>query len=336
LINPASAAPSTATAASATPLTAAQANWAYPNGNVANQNYNPQTTINASTAQYLGLQWLFPLPAKPAALASISAAGVGSTMPPLIANGTAFVTTQSQQIFALNVGTGAVIWQNQVPLFPNSTAGMHSGTVTLHMHDGNEAYTTSLFNHTPAYWIQGADNRAWAFNALTGAVLLNFSDYTGLSMVPGNNPVDVYNGVSTSNLLINEQLGIMITSHDAESISNNGRCYYAGWNIAVNPPVLKWIATCTPPQPGSGVPLDPNWSMESVNSMKTATTFWAGKNPGCVSAATCTGWTNAAEAAGGVLMNTNDQLVVNWKSLTPAVLNQIGFRPSMRRVGGRL
>jgi len=321
LITPVSAAPNTPTAA-ATPLTAAQANWAYPNGNSFNQNYNPQNVVNSSNAQYLGLQWLFPLPAKPAALASLAAAGVGSTMPPLIANGTAFITTQSQQVFALNVATGAVIWQNAVNLLPNSTAGMHSGTVTLHMHDGNEAYTTALFNHTPAYWIQGADNKAYAFNALTGAILLNFTDYTGLSMVPGNNPVSIYNGVSTSNLLIDQTHGIVITSHDAESISANGRCYYAGWNINVNPPTLAWVNECTPPQPGSNVPVNPNWSAQSVNGMQSATTFWAGKNPGCVSAATCTGWFNAAETAGGVLYNTNNQLVVDWKSLTPTVLNQ--------------
>jgi len=68
--------------------------------------------------------------------------------------------------------------------------------------------------------------------------------------------------------------------------------------------------------------VNPNWSAQSVNGMQSATTFWAGKNPGCVSAATCTGWFNAAETAGGVLYNTNNQLVVDWKSLTPTVLNQ--------------
>src|ERR1700689_1691164 len=61
LINPVSAtansaAPSAvAPVAAATPLTQAQANWEFPNGNAWNQDYNPQNEINASNAKYLGL-----------------------------------------------------------------------------------------------------------------------------------------------------------------------------------------------------------------------------------------------------------------------------------------
>src|ERR1700686_2481543 len=69
LINPASASPSSTPAAlAAAPLTALQANWASPNGNVFGQDYNPQNLINSSNAQYLGLSWLFPLPTHPTAL----------------------------------------------------------------------------------------------------------------------------------------------------------------------------------------------------------------------------------------------------------------------------
>src|SRR5580700_10056772 len=74
LINPASATPNSAApsaaapVAAATPLTQAQANWEFPNGNAWNQDYNPQTQINASTAQYLGLSWIFPLPNVPTSL----------------------------------------------------------------------------------------------------------------------------------------------------------------------------------------------------------------------------------------------------------------------------
>jgi glucose dehydrogenase len=61
LINPASAAPNSAApsaaapVAAATPLTQAQANWEFPNGNAFDQDYNPQNQINSSNVQYLGL-----------------------------------------------------------------------------------------------------------------------------------------------------------------------------------------------------------------------------------------------------------------------------------------
>ncbi len=60
LLNPAAASAnaSASPTAAATPLTALQANWAYPNGNAFGQDYNPQTLINASNAQYLGLSYL--------------------------------------------------------------------------------------------------------------------------------------------------------------------------------------------------------------------------------------------------------------------------------------
>src|SRR5947207_1605442 len=60
LIHSAAAAPSASQIAAATPLSQAEANWQFPNGNAFNQDYNPQNQINASNAQYLGVSWLFP------------------------------------------------------------------------------------------------------------------------------------------------------------------------------------------------------------------------------------------------------------------------------------
>src|SRR5690349_13337616 len=65
LLVPASAAPNSV--AAATPLSALEANWSYPNGNELNQNFNPQNQINSSNVQRLGLSWLFPLPTHPTA-----------------------------------------------------------------------------------------------------------------------------------------------------------------------------------------------------------------------------------------------------------------------------
>src|SRR5579863_9253507 len=102
LINPASAAPNVAApsaaapVAAATALTQAQANWEYPNGNAFDGDYNPQTQINSSNVQYLGLSWIYPLPTIPASLSGLGLAlfsGIGVGMAVLIVNGTAFATT---------------------------------------------------------------------------------------------------------------------------------------------------------------------------------------------------------------------------------------------------
>ena len=85
-------------APTATPLTVLQANWAYPNGNQFNWNYNPQNLINSSNAQYLGLSWLFPLPTHPTALLSVSG-GLGVDTAPLIINGTVYAVTQYGQVW---------------------------------------------------------------------------------------------------------------------------------------------------------------------------------------------------------------------------------------------
>src|SRR4029077_17851025 len=122
---------SPAALAAATPLTALQANWAAPDGNAFNHNYNPQTIINSSNAQYLGLSWLFPLPTHPTALLSV-AGGLGVDTAPLIINGVVYFVTQFDQVFALNAANGNVLWTDVLPLLPNSTAGHGTGPLSLH------------------------------------------------------------------------------------------------------------------------------------------------------------------------------------------------------------
>ena len=72
-------------------------------------------------------------------------------------------------------------------------------------------------------------------------------------MVAGNNPQSIYNGIGASNIVINQQLGILVSGHDAEIDADNGRGFFAGWNLNANPPTMKWITYTVPPQPGSSV-----------------------------------------------------------------------------------
>src|SRR5580700_2072742 len=130
LINPASATPNSAApsaaapsaaapvAAAATPLTQAQANWEFPNGNALGQDFNPQNQINSSNAQYLGLTWIYPLPTLPASLTPLVGffPGIGVDLSILIVNGTAFAITQYDEVIAFNVANGNVLWIFPTPL----------------------------------------------------------------------------------------------------------------------------------------------------------------------------------------------------------------------------
>jgi len=324
LISPATALPNSAEAsaaapvAAAAPLTQAQANWLYPDGNSFNWSFNPQTQINSSNAQYLGLNWLYPLPSKPSALVSLAATGNGVGMAVLISNGTAFATTLFDETIAFNVANGNVLWTFTAPLLPNSTVGLNAGTLSLHSHDGNELMTTANMGVVkgPTLWYQGQDFKAYALNALTGAVELSFQDFTGNSMVSGNSPTAIYRSVGASNLLIDQSKGILITGHDAEGAAINGRGFFAGWNLNVNPPTLMWIAYTTPPQPESNVPLNPTWAIQDINNMSAAATFYP------AIAGSTNGYTTPAEVAGGLLTPTAaNPLVVNWKTMSPSQLN---------------
>jgi outer membrane protein assembly factor BamB len=265
----------------ALPLSALEANWTAGNGNAFNQNYNPQHQINSSNAQYLGLNWLFPLPTHPTALLSV-AGGLGVDTSPLIINGTICFVTQFGQVFALNAANGNVLWTTVLPLLPNSTAGRGTGPISLHFHDGNEWFTTKLFAGTPTMWIGAPDQKVYAINVLNGKILLNFTYFTGIATISGNNPGAQYTGAGSSNIAVDEQRGIVITSIVSATSSNTGRCFFRGWDVLVTPPALKWTAFCTPPQPGSDIPPNPNWDAQMIAGMKGAWIFkaYGAGNPG--------------------------------------------------------
>jgi len=327
LINPVSAHPISAAPSAAAPvaaaapisLTQAQANWEFPNGNALNQDYNPQNQINSSNVQYLGLSWIYPLPVLPTSLTSLGGNPFGGSVDvdPLIVNGTAFIVTQFDEVLALNVANGNVLWTFLTPLAPNQTAGEATGAVALHMHDGTEWFTTATFGSGvsgPTVWLQGGNNVVYAINGITGKQVLNFSDFTGLNMVAGNSPISTYSS-STANILINQKLGILVSGHGAETNSNNGRGFFAGWNLNTNPVTMKWITYSTPPQAGSTTAaLNPYFDIQTIANMSGAESFDPGKLG-------TNGYTTPAEVAGGLLMNTNDNIVVNWKTLSPTQLN---------------
>ena len=309
LINPVSAhansaVPSAAApVAAATPLTQAQANWGAANGNGFNQNYNPQNQINSSNAQYLRMSWLFPLPIRPTALLTYAGAGgSGVDTAPMIINGTIYTITQYGQVFALNAANGNVLWNDVLPITLNSTAGITGiSGVALHLHDGSEQFTTKLFHGTPTLWYAVPGLKIYAIDALTGAYELNFTYFTGMNMVQGNSATSIESPIAP-NILIDQNRGIAITSIGSGSSPATGRCFYRGWNILQTPPTPLWTTYCTPPQPGSNVPVNPYWDISQVNNMSSAQIFYPGP----------------AYNAGGLIPST---AVVDLKALSSSQLN---------------
>jgi outer membrane protein assembly factor BamB len=284
LISPASAAPNPAAPVAAAPLTAEEANWAYTDGNQFAQDYNPQTQINSGNAQNLGISWLFPVPASPASLAS-AGGGIGVDTTPLIVNGTIYAVTQYGQVFAINAATGNELWTDVLPIRTNSTLGLGAGNLNLHLHQGEQTFTSGapkILSGVPTYWISAPDHNIYAINALTGKYETvgngpdgSFSYYHGTSDVQGNSPTSIYTGLA-SNIVFDLQRGIMLTGMLSQSRSNAARCFVDGWNMEVTPPALMWTAYCTPPQPNSNVPLNNNWDVQQVNNMTGAQIFYPG------------------------------------------------------------
>ncbi len=294
LINPVgatpnSAAPSAASpSAAAAPLSAAEANWMYTDGNQFAQDYSPQNQINSSNAQYLGMNWIWPVPSVPVDLSNaiqFSAANIDTT--PIIYDGTIYVVTIFGQLTALNAANGDQLWTVALPLHANSTAGIGVGALFLHLHQGAQAFTASseFFGGTPTYWIALPSEILYAVNALNGHFenITNttpdggFPYYTGISNgIDGNSPTSSYSAVNPTNLVFNLQKGILITSVESTSQSNAARCVFKGWNMETVPPTNIWTSYCTPPQPQSNVPVDPYWTIHMVDNMSGASIFYPG------------------------------------------------------------
>ncbi len=312
LINPAAAAPNSAASAAASPLTAQQANWAYTDGNQFAQDYNPQTQINSSNAQNLGISWLWPAPATPPSLGVGFIASASLDTTPLVINGTVYTATIFGQITAMNAANGNILWTDVLPILANSTLNLGAGALNLHLHQGQQTFTSakSIMGGTPTFWIAANNFELYGINALNGkyetvgtGVDGGFQFYNGVnSGINGNSPTSQYSDFVPSNIVFDTQRGLLITSMESTSASNAARCFFKGWNMAVSPPALMWTSYCTPPQPNSNLPLNNNWDVQQVNNMTGAEIFYPGP----------------AYNVGGSIPGS---AVVNLKTLSAAQLN---------------
>src|SRR3989337_2208947 len=89
----------------AAPLANNGKDWQYVNGNSWGWNYSPQTQINKDNVDDLEIKWLFPMGSKalaPAGMRAIQGFAEGTTVPPVIRDGTVFVLSNWGRMYAVD------------------------------------------------------------------------------------------------------------------------------------------------------------------------------------------------------------------------------------------
>jgi outer membrane protein assembly factor BamB len=128
----------------AAPLATTEKNWQFNNGNSWGWNYSPETQITNNNVQNLEVKWIFPLPAKSSSAIQSLSINEGSTTPPIVQDGTVFVTTNYLKTYAIDAETGKQTWvhdyvinpqdiEERLPvLLPNNAGAL--GILNAHLH----------------------------------------------------------------------------------------------------------------------------------------------------------------------------------------------------------
>ncbi|MDA4115209.1 MAG: PQQ-binding-like beta-propeller repeat protein [Thaumarchaeota archaeon] len=247
---------------SADPQTSqSSANWIGPDGNYPfNWDYSPQTAINLTSVNDLGLKWLYPLPGPriPNTL------GSSVIVTPIIVQGAVYYITSSDLLIAQDASDGALLWSKNLSLdydYPGLGVLPESANLQGHYH---AIWYTTLVRGLPLVWVAGDNYTVFAFNAASGAEALKL-DYLPVD-VPGNHG---YYDPGGKQVVVDQGRGILtVTTSDSEG-TDAGRGFFEGWNVTANSPTLLWRTFLMPPQDGS----DPLWSINSVQNASYAWVF---------------------------------------------------------------
>src|SRR5262249_10631237 len=90
--------------------------WPTNGGNLYNQRYSPLTSINRSNVAQLKGVWRTRL------RGSGTGPQYSGGAQPIVQNGVAYVSTGANDVFALSIDTGEILWQYEAKLDPNITS----------------------------------------------------------------------------------------------------------------------------------------------------------------------------------------------------------------------
>ena len=136
------------------PLCAQNINWSYNGGDVYNSRYQSIDQINPSNVSQLKPAWIFHT-------GYLSDPNMSMEMTPLVINGTMYITTGDDDVFALNPTTGTQIWHYHPADMPSPS------TLPVCCNNDNRgvAYGMGLI------FDARLDAKLVALNAKTGAVV---------------------------------------------------------------------------------------------------------------------------------------------------------------------
>src|SRR5712692_8339023 len=206
----------------------AGANWLQADGNNMGQNYNPQTLITNQNAKSLSVNWIFPVPAAPADVASVIGPGTQGAGPtPIVANGVVYFVTEYNQVFALDAVDGHVIWSTQLPVSVNATTKKIWFIGGLnHVHNGMTFFTNNLLG-MPLIWVGTNQYQIMALDANSGKLVVNFATYIPGEKVPGG--FGIIPKANSPGIVVDENKGILITDANG-GLPGAIRGYFKGWD----------------------------------------------------------------------------------------------------------
>jgi len=253
----------------------AATSWSSPEGPL-HANYSPQTQITVNNVAGISPRWVFPIPSAPGLYSGTGAEGVHIT--PLIIDGIIYFVTNWARLFAISATDGHVIWFQDLPL--NTTVLLHFALLANGLplagaenpavgagpagHYHEILYTTGIRNQ-PLIWVPGNDYHVFAYNALTGDLVINVQILNLETQKKFAGNFGSYDQ-ETPSIVFDEKDGILIFGAGTSEAVNAGRGFFQGYDVNSDPPKLLWTQFMIPPQDGS----DPNWDINSVASMDYA------------------------------------------------------------------
>jgi outer membrane protein assembly factor BamB len=237
------------------------ADWVGPGGNFPfNWDYSPQTSINLTNVNDLGLKWLFPLPGPRIS----NTLGSSVIVTPMIVGGAVYYITSSDTLIAQNAENGQLLWSKNLSLnYDYPGIGVLPESLNLQGHYHAIWYTTQV-RDLPLVWVAGDNYTVFAFNALSGGEAIKL-DYLPVD-VPGNHGFYDPGG---KQMVVDQGRGILTVTDSVSEGTDAGRGFFEGWNVTADPPMLLWRTFIMPPQDAS----DPLWSIRSVQNASYAWVF---------------------------------------------------------------
>ena len=223
--------------------------WPLPNKDYANTRATTDATINSGNVKNLGVAWAIPLPGQ-------GIFGAASTTPIIMGN-TVYFQDLGNNIFAIDLATGAIKWKklyNESNIGPNGVAvgwGKVFGSAdpynmaALDINTGNQLWLSPISNQPTT----GTDIQPGVY----GGLVLT-------STVPGSSAGDFYSGGGIGTIYaLDQATGKIVWSFDTvdspdiwgnKDVNSGGGCWYTP-AVDLNTNTLYWGISNPAPWPGT-------------------------------------------------------------------------------------